>query len=115
MSFFEEFLLTDRQRIRSLQTQVERLRSNLSKPNPFAPKQGDIEQLQVDVAEVRLHVAVLFRLLKEAGIASQAAIERCLVDLDAADGMIDGQFDGNPLTGEPAPPPPVEPLPHIRT
>ncbi|WP_425617945.1 hypothetical protein NA78x_001635 [Anatilimnocola sp. NA78] len=114
MSFFDDFFVNDHQRIRNLQSQVERLRTSLSRPNPFAPKQGDIEQLQVEVAELRLQVAVLIQVLIQSGIATQPDLERCLADLDAADGKIDGQFDGNPVTGEPAPPPPPEQLPKIR-
>lgn len=110
------FDIFDHYRLREIQRDVERLRKNAATPNPFAPKQADIEALQQEVGELRLLVAVLYRLVLDKGQASEAEIHALLGSLDAADGQRDGQFNGDPVTGiaKPEPPPDENPFPKIR-
>lgn len=87
------------QRLRRIEKSVEHIRKASSTPNPFAPKQADIEDLQAEVAQLRLLVAVLYRALLNKGVASEAEIHQLLAELDAADGKRDGGFDGDPVSG----------------
>lgn len=78
---------------------VENLQKAALIPNPFAPKQADIEALQQEVGELRLHVAVLYRLLLTKGLLTKDEIHDLMNSLDQADGKDDGQFAGDPVSG----------------
>ncbi len=86
-------------RLGRVEQSVEHLRKAASTPNPFAPKQADIEDLQAEVGQLRLLVAVLYRLVLSKGVASEAEIHQLLAEFDAADGKRDGGFDGDPVSG----------------
>jgi hypothetical protein len=68
-------------------------------PNPFTAQKSDIEALQQQVGELRLQVAVLYRLLLSKGLLTETEIQDLLKELDLADGKADGQFDGDPISG----------------
>lgn len=86
-------------RLRSIEKSLDRLRSSTSIPNPFAPKQSDVETLQAEVGELRLLVAVLYRLVLDKGIGNEAEINTLLSQLDLADGKRDGAFRGDAVSG----------------
>lgn len=98
---------------------IEHIRKAASTPNPFAPKQADIEALQVEVAELRLLVAVLYRALLNKGVTSEADLQQLIAELDAVDGKRDGGFKGDPVSGKvivkAEPPEDDNPFPKIRT
>jgi len=96
---------------------VEQMKKAAGIPNPFAPKQADVEALQQKVGELRLQVAVLYRLLLTKGLITDAEIHELLESLDQADGKADGQFDGDPISGISVATHPTEEItyPEIRT
>lgn len=107
---------TDR-RLRDIQKSVEHLRRAASTPNPFAAKQADIETLQQEVGELRLLVAVLYRLLLDQRQFELNDVLAQLSALDASDGKRDGQFCGDAVTGSPqvaSEPADDHPFPNIR-
>src|SRR5688500_10191795 len=95
MDFFDHY------RLRAIQEDVEHLRKASYKPNPFAPKQADVEALQQEVGELRLLVAVLYRLILDKGLATEAEVHTLISSLDAADGKRDGAFQGDAVSGAP--------------
>ena len=64
----------DHYRLRSIEQSLQHLRKTVATPNPFAPKQGDVEALQREVGELRLLVAVLYRLLLDKGQCSETEV-----------------------------------------
>lgn len=108
----------ERLRLGRIEKSIEYIRKAAATPNPFAPKQADVEDLQSEVAQLRLLVAVLYRLVLDKQVASETEIHALLSELDSADGKRDGGFQGDPVTGVPivASEPPEEdnPLPRIR-
>jgi len=110
------FDMLDHFRLREIQRTVEHLRKGSATPNPFAPKQADVETLQQEVGELRLLVAVLYRLLLDKGQFSDTEVHALLSTLDAADGQRDGRFSGDAVSGVPKsePPPDDNPFPKIR-
>ena len=111
MDLFEHFRLTN------IEKSLDHLRQAVSRPNPFAARQADIETLQREVGELRLLVAVLYRAVLDKGLATEPEIHHLLSSLDSADGRRDGSFQGDPVTGVPRvePPEPENPFPKIRT
>jgi hypothetical protein len=106
----------DHYRLREIQKDLEHLRKASYKPNPFTAKQADIETLQQEVGELRLLVAVLYRLILDKGLAAETDIHALLSALDSSDGNRDGAFHGDAVTGSPRvePPEPENPFPKIR-
>jgi hypothetical protein len=106
----------DHYRLREIQRSVDHLRKAATTPNPFAPKQADIETLQQEVGELRLLVAVLYRLLLTKGEISDTEVHAMISSLDASDGNRDGRFAGDAVSGNPqvAPPADDNPMPKIR-
>jgi hypothetical protein len=100
LDFFDHF------RLRDIQRNVEQLRKASLTPNPFAAKQADVLTLQQEVGELRLLVAVLYRLLLTKGQFTEGEINKLIASLDASDGNRDGQFQGDPVAGTPK----VEPV-----
>ena len=98
--------LFDHFRLRDIQRSVEQLRKAATTPNPFTAKQADIVTLQQEVGELRLLVAVLYRLLLTKGQFTEGEINSLIASLDASDGSRDGQFQGDAVTGTPE----VEPV-----
>lgn len=92
--FFKDY------RLHNIERSLEHLRKSASTPNPFAPKQADIETLQAEVGELRLLVAVLYRLLLDKGQCTETEIQALLSTLDIADGKRDGAFHGDAVSGE---------------
>jgi hypothetical protein len=78
---------------------VEQMKRAAATPNPFAVKQADIGALQQEIGELRLHIAVLYRLLLTKDLITEAEIHDLISSLDLADGKPDGQFDGDPVSG----------------
>ena len=106
--------------LREIQRSVEQLRKAATvpaAPNPFAAKQADVETLQQEVGELRLLVAVLYRLLLTNGQFTETEVHALISSLDASDGKRDGQFAGEAVSGTPivAPPEDENPFPKIRT
>ncbi len=88
-------------RLHNIERSLEHLRKASSIPNPFAAKQADIKTLQKEVGELRLLVAVLYRLLLDKGTCTEAEIHTLLSTLDIADGKRDGAFHGDAVSGQP--------------
>lgn len=105
-------------RLRSIEKSLDHLRKAASTPNPFAPKQADIETLQAEVGELRLLVAVLYRVVLDKGLCNEAEIHTLLSTLDIADGKRDGAFQGDAVSGAPLVQPEIveeeNPMPKIR-
>lgn len=91
----------ERYRLRSIEQSLQHLRKTVATPNPFAPKQGDVETLQREVGELRLLVAVLYRLLLDKGHCNETEVNALLSSLDIADGKRDGAFHGDAVSGQP--------------
>jgi len=110
------FDIFDHFRLREIQRDVEHLRKAAYRPNPYGPKQADVEALQQEVGELRLLVAVLFRIMLDKGVAANTDIHALLAALDMSDGNRDGAFQGDAVTGAPRvePPEPENPFPKIR-
>lgn len=111
-----EFNIYDHYRLQRIEKSLDHLRKSQATPNPFAPKQADIESLQAEVGELRLLVAVLYRLLLTKGGIDENEVHALVSSLDAADGRRDGQFQGDAISGAPqvAPPTDDNPFPKIR-
>lgn len=109
--------LFDHFRLREIQRNVEHLRKAATIPNPFAAKHADIETLQQEVGELRLLVAVLYRLLLTKGQVTETEVHALISSLDAADGKRDGRFTGDAVSGNPqvaTPPAEDNGMPKIR-
>jgi hypothetical protein len=109
--------LYEHYRLVSIEKRLDKLRQATSQPNPFAPKQADIETLQQEIGELRLLVAVLYRVILDKGLAAEPEIHHLLSTLDSVDGRRDGAFQGDAVAGVPRvePPEPENPFPKIRT
>lgn len=95
---------------------VEHLKKTAGIPNPFVANKTDIAGLQQEVGELRLHIAVLYRLLLTKGFFTEAEVQSLIDSIDLADGNADGQFDGDPVTGVPIAEDPADiTYPEIRT
>jgi hypothetical protein len=111
MDYFRRLALDD------LRKQINQLRRNLNSPNPSDAALSEVERLQAEIGELRLYVAVLFRLLFNRELTNLGEVTELLKLLDAADGQEDQAFEGDVITGEPAPRPdpgPEEPQPNLR-
>jgi hypothetical protein len=91
----------DHYRLRSIEQSLQHLRKTVATPNPFAPKQADIEVMQREVGELRLLVAVLYRLLLDKGHCNETEVNALLSSLAIADGKRDGAFQGDAVSGAP--------------
>jgi hypothetical protein len=101
MRFAMSFDYFDHYRLRSIEQSLQHLRKAAATPNPFVPKQADVETLQREVGELRLLVAVLYRLLIDKGQCSETEVNALLSTLDLADGRRDGAFHGDAVSGQP--------------
>jgi hypothetical protein len=79
--------------------EIDRLKRQMR--NPFDSGSSDVETLRAENAELRLYVAVLFRLLISKGIASDDEVRKLINRIDAADGAMDAGFNGDVVTGRP--------------
>jgi hypothetical protein len=79
--------------------EIARLKQHMR--NPFDASPSDVNSLRTENAELRLYVAVLFRLLISKGIASEDEVRTLINRIDAADGAVDAGFKGDVVTGRP--------------
>ena len=60
-----------------------------------------VDELEAEMGEIRLFSRALLALLQETGALDPQRLREILLELDAADGTVDGQYDPEP---EPEPP-----------
>ncbi|MDX1963892.1 MAG: hypothetical protein SFX18_12110 [Pirellulales bacterium] len=83
-----------------LKCDFEVLRDSLSS----SPASDEIKVLQHEVAELRLYLAGLIKVLQQKNTVTLPELQEWLGFLDQSDGAKDHEFRGNPLTGQPAKP-----------
>ena len=86
-------------KLQSIEQGLKRLRHTPT--NPFAAQKSDVDALQREVGELRLLVAVLYRVLLDQGQCNEAEIHALISRLDLADGKRDGTFQGDAVSGQP--------------
>ena len=82
--------------IGDIQEEVARLRAEVESRGANEPGQR-IQDLEDQVAELRLYVSVLLRIVTSKGLVTQDQLRRFAEALDAADGRRDGRFTGKDL------------------
>lgn len=80
------------QQIQALRAQVQ---SGARQPTGIEQR---IAELEDQVAELRLYLAVLLRLATSKGLVTTDQLQRIVEAIDAADGTQDGKYTGKKLT-----------------
>jgi hypothetical protein len=83
--------------IGDIQEEIARLRAEVESRGTADPGER-MRALEDQVAELRLYVSVLLRIVTSKGLVTQDQLRRLAEALDSADGTQDGRFTGKDLT-----------------
>jgi hypothetical protein len=78
------------------EAEIQQLRNELRRVRGSAPDADSrIRRLELDVDEMRLYLAAIFRLLLSKGILTKDEVKQCVEAIDLEDGSADGKYRGN--------------------
>ena len=84
-------------KIAALNAEVNRLQQSARSTSNLAPENAQLNELRAATSELRLYIAVLFRVLKAKGIIDRDELVRLLEQTDQEDGSRDQAFGGDVL------------------
>jgi len=78
------------------EAEIRRMKNELRRSRGTSPDTNSrLQRLELDVDEMRLYLAALFRLLISKGILSKDEVSRYVETIDLEDGSADGRHRGN--------------------